>query len=85
MSCDFRIEIEAELRLNVDELMREELKNLKLVLRWKNCMVIVLLQAIEKDKGKGKKGKGKKGKKKGKGKKGKGKKKKGEKDLTPDR
>jgi SpoVK/Ycf46/Vps4 family AAA+-type ATPase len=65
-----RIEIDAEIRVRVDELMREELKNLKL--------------AIEKDKGKGKKGK--KGKKKGKkGKKGKGKKKKGEKDLTPDR
>jgi intergrase/recombinase len=43
-----RVEIEAEIRKQVDELMREELKNLKL--------------AIEKDKGKGKKGKkGKKG------------------------
>ena len=68
-----RIEVEDEIRVHVDELMREELKNLKF--------------AVEKDKGgkgKGKKGKGKG--KKGKGKKGKGGKKgKKEKDLTPDR
>ena len=46
-----RIEIEGEIRITVDELMREELKNLKM--------------AVERDKGKGKKGKkGKKKKKK---------------------
>ena len=28
----FRVELEAEIRVQVDELMREELKNLKLVL-----------------------------------------------------
>ncbi|ESO02564.1 hypothetical protein HELRODRAFT_188756 [Helobdella robusta] len=54
-----REEVENEIRLQVDELMRQELKNLKL--------------AIDKDKGKKGKGKSKSGKKKGKkgGKKGK--------------
>jgi len=75
-----RLEVEEEIRLHVDELMRQELKNLKL--------------AVDRDKGKkGKKGKsGKKsGKKKKKGKSGKksgkkgGKKKKKEKDLTAER
>lgn len=75
-----RTEVEEEVRVQVDELMRQELKNLKL--------------AVDRDKGKkGKKGKsGKKsGKKKKKGKGGKksgkkgGKKKKKEKDLTADR
>jgi len=67
-----RLEVEAEIRLNVDELMRQELKNLKM--------------AVDRDKGKkGKKGKsGKKKKKKSKSGK-KGKKGKKEKDLTPDR
>lgn len=66
-----RLEVESEIRLQVDELMRQELKNLKL--------------AVDRDKGKkGKKGKsGKKKKKKKSGKK--GKKGKKEKDLTPDR
>lgn len=66
-----RVEVEAEIRAQVDELMRAELKNLKL--------------AVDRDKGKkGKKGKsGKKKKKKKSGKK--GKKGKKEKDLTPDR
>ena len=70
------MEVESEIRLQVDELMRQELKNLK--------------AAVDKEKGKkgkgkksGKKKKGKKGKKSGKGKK--GKKGKKEKDLTPDR
>lgn len=65
-----RTEVEIEVRIQVDELMREELKHLKTV--------------VERDKGgKAKKGKAKKGKKAKKGgKKGKGKK---EKDLTPDR
>eukprot|EP00111_Clytia_hemisphaerica_P004244 TCONS_00012119-protein len=72
-----RVEIETEVRLHVDELMRQELKNLKM--------------AVDRDKGKkGKKGGKKSGKKKkGKksGKKGgkKGKKGKKEKDLTADR
>eukprot|EP01135_Chromosphaera_perkinsii_P004720 Nk52_evm31s294 gene=Nk52_evmTU31s294 len=70
-----RGEIEEEIREQVDDLMRDELYNLK--------------AALDRDakKGKGKKGKGKKGKgKKGKGKgKGKGKKGKKEKDLTEDR
>jgi len=67
-----RMEVETEIRLNVDELMRQELKNLKM--------------AVDRDKGKkGKKGKsGKKKKKKSKSGK-KGKKGKKEKDLTPDR
>lgn len=75
-----RIEVETEVRKQVDELMREELKNLKM--------------AVDRDKGgkKGKKGK-KSGKKSGKKKKKKsgkksgkkGKKKKKEKDLTADR
>ncbi|CAH1783239.1 unnamed protein product [Owenia fusiformis] len=66
-----RVEVETEIRIQVDELMRTELKNLKL--------------AVDRDKGK-KKGKksGKKKKKKKSGKK-KGKKGKREKDLTPDR
>lgn len=69
-----RMEVESEIRLQVDELMRQELKNLKAAV----------------DKEKGKKGKGKKSGKKKKGKKGKksgkkGKKGKKEKDLTPDR
>jgi len=65
-----RQEVEDALRLQVDELMREELANLK--------------AAIEGDKKKKGKGKGKKGKgKKGKGKKGKGGKKK--KDMTEGR
>ncbi|MBN3287535.1 DRC11 protein, partial [Polyodon spathula] len=65
-----RKEVEEEIRVQVDELMRQELKNLKLTV----------------DREKGKKKKGKKGgkKKKKKGKKG-GKKKKKEKDLTADR
>lgn len=77
-----RIEVETEIRTQVDELMRQELKNLKL--------------AVDREKGKGKKGKkgkksgkksGKKKKKKKSGKKSgkKGKKGKKEKDLTPDR
>ncbi|XP_076363587.1 dynein regulatory complex protein 11 isoform X2 [Tachypleus tridentatus] len=65
-----RPEVEAEIRFQVDQLMRQELEQLKM--------------ALEKDKGKkGKKGKASKKKKKAKkiGKKGKKK----EKDLTPDR
>merc|ERR1711917_167875 len=64
---DKLIEVEAEIRVQVDVIMREELQNLK--------------DALDKDKGKkAKKGKGKKGKKGGKGKKGKkGKKKKAKK------
>merc|ERR1711962_1418098 len=55
---DKLVEVEAEIRLQVDVIMREELQNLK--------------DALDKDKGKkAKKGKGKKGKKGGKGKKGK--------------
>ncbi|KAJ8301907.1 hypothetical protein KUTeg_020894 [Tegillarca granosa] len=67
-----RKEVEEEIRLQVDELMRTELKNLK--------------AAVDRDKGK-KKGKksGKKKKKKGKKSGKKGKKKKKDKDLTPDR
>ena len=48
MSCDhhviiiFRVEIETELRVNVDELMREELNNLKLVMKDVNLYVYVL-------------------------------------------
>ena len=68
----FRVEVEAEVRLQVDELMREELKNLKLV-RILHCWFKVAhsisssRKAIDKDKGKGKgKGKGKKKGKKGK-------------------
>ncbi|XP_067404759.1 dynein regulatory complex protein 11 [Emydura macquarii macquarii] len=66
-----RKEVEEEIRVQVDELMRQELKNLKL--------------AVDREKDKKRK-KGKKGgkKKKKKGKKG-GRKKKKEKDLTPDR
>ena len=67
---DKRLEVEDELRLEVDVLMREELKNLKAAVEG----------ASKGKKGKGKKGKGKKSKKGGKGKKGK----KG-KDLTADR
>lgn len=74
----FSVELEGEIRLTVDELMREELKNLKMVcssllgmqlqlfLSTSICCIIISLcifQAVEKDKGKGKKGKGKKGKK----------------------
>ncbi|KAM9305637.1 dynein regulatory complex protein 11 [Gastrophryne carolinensis] len=66
---DKRKEVEEEIRIQVDELMRQELQNLKL--------------AVDRDKSKKKKGK-KGGKKKKKGKKS-GKKKKKEKDLTPDR
>ncbi|XP_006127509.2 dynein regulatory complex protein 11 isoform X1 [Pelodiscus sinensis] len=68
-----RKEVEEEIRLQVDELMRQELKNLKL--------------AVDREKDKNQKT-GKKGKKGGKKKKKKGKKsgkKKKEKDLTPDR
>ncbi|CAK8678578.1 unnamed protein product [Clavelina lepadiformis] len=71
---DKRIEVESEIRLQVDELMREELSNLKM--------------ALDRDKGKkGKKGKksGKKKKKKGKKSGKKGKKGKKDKDLTADR
>ncbi|XP_053569472.1 dynein regulatory complex protein 11 [Bombina bombina] len=64
-----RKEVEEEIRIQVDELMRQELQNLKL--------------AVDRDKSKKKKGK-KSGKKKKKGKKS-GKRKKKEKDLTPDR
>uniref|UniRef100_A0A8C5PLA7 IQ motif containing with AAA domain 1 n=1 Tax=Leptobrachium leishanense TaxID=445787 RepID=A0A8C5PLA7_9ANUR len=64
-------EVEDEVRIQIDELMRQELQNLKM--------------AVDKEKNKKKKG-GKGGKKKKKGKKsGKKKKKKKEKDLTPDR
>ncbi|XP_039272100.1 dynein regulatory complex protein 11-like isoform X2 [Styela clava] len=69
-----RLEVEDEVRKQVDELMREELNNLKM--------------ALDRDKGKkGKKGKksGKKKKKKGKKSGKKGKKGKKEKDLTADR
>ncbi|XP_013416976.1 IQ and AAA domain-containing protein 1 isoform X1 [Lingula anatina] len=68
---DKRKEVEAEIRVSVDELMRQELKNLK--------------AAVDRDKGKkkGKKSGKKKKKKKKSGKK--GKKGKKEKDLTPDR
>ncbi|XP_063286074.1 dynein regulatory complex protein 11 isoform X1 [Pelobates fuscus] len=62
-------EVEEEVRIQIDELMRQELQNLKL--------------AVDKEKSKKKKG-GKGGKKKKKGKKS-GKRKKKEKDLTPDR
>ncbi|CAM4538719.1 dynein regulatory complex protein 11 isoform X1 [Lepidochelys kempii] len=68
-----RKEVEEEIRVQVDELMRQELKNLKL--------------AVDREKDKKRK-KGTKGKKGGKKKKKKGKKsgkKKKEKDLTPDR
>ncbi|KAJ1187789.1 hypothetical protein NDU88_004559 [Pleurodeles waltl] len=65
-----RKEVEEEVRVQVDELMRQELKNLKL--------------AVDREKGKKKKGKKGGKKKKKKGKKG-GKKKKKEKDLTADR
>ncbi|XP_030637612.1 dynein regulatory complex protein 11 [Chanos chanos] len=67
-----REEVEEEIRVQVDELMRQELKNLKLV--------------VDREKGK-KRRKGKKGnkKKKKKGKKGGKKKKKKERDLTADR
>ncbi|XP_069472090.1 dynein regulatory complex protein 11 [Ambystoma mexicanum] len=65
-----RKEVEEEVRVQVDELMRQELKNLKV--------------AVDREKGKKKKGKKGGKKKKKKGKKG-GKKKKKEKDLTPDR
>ena len=53
----FRVEVEAEVRLQVDELMREELKNLKLV-RILHCWFKVAhsisssRKAIDKDKGK---------------------------------
>ncbi|XP_075036492.1 dynein regulatory complex protein 11 isoform X1 [Mixophyes fleayi] len=67
---DKRKEVEEEIRIQVDELMRQELQNLKL--------------AVDRDKSKKKKGK-KGGKKKKKGKKSGKKKKKKEKDLTPDR
>ncbi|ELU03195.1 hypothetical protein CAPTEDRAFT_153643 [Capitella teleta] len=67
-----RMEVETEVRVQIDELMRQELKNLKL--------------AVDRDKGKkGKKGKSGKKKKKGKKSGKKGKKGKKEKDLTPDR
>ncbi|XP_053327352.1 dynein regulatory complex protein 11 [Spea bombifrons] len=65
-----RKEVEEEIRIQVDELMRQELQNLKL--------------AVDREKNKKKKGK-KGGKKKKKGKKSGKKKKKKEKDLTPDR
>nr|CAB3255453.1 IQ and AAA domain-containing protein 1-like [Phallusia mammillata] len=71
---DKRVEVESEIRVQVDELMREELNNLKM--------------ALDRDKGKkGKKGKksGKKKKKKGKKSGKKGKKGKKDKDLTADR
>ncbi|XP_077128464.1 dynein regulatory complex protein 11 isoform X1 [Ranitomeya variabilis] len=67
---DKRKEVEEEIRIQVDELMRQELQNLKL--------------AVDRDKNKKKKGK-KGGKKKKKGKKSGKRKKKKEKDLTPDR
>uniref|UniRef100_H2YYL1 IQ motif containing with AAA domain 1 n=1 Tax=Ciona savignyi TaxID=51511 RepID=H2YYL1_CIOSA len=68
---DKRVEVESEIRIQVDELMREELNNLKM--------------ALDRDKGKkGKKGK-KSGKKKGKKSGKKGKKGKKDKDLTADR
>ncbi|KAI5108887.1 IQ and AAA domain-containing protein 1 isoform X1 [Silurus meridionalis] len=67
-----RMEVEVEIRVQVDELMRQELKNLKLV--------------VDRDKGiKKKKGKKANKKKKKKAKKGGKKKKKKEKDLTADR
>eukprot|EP00041_Stephanoeca_diplocostata_P018551 m.389136 g.389136 ORF g.389136 m.389136 type:complete len:852 (-) comp21047_c0_seq2:131-2686(-) len=66
-----RKEVEDALRLQVDELMREELKNLK-----------AAVEGGKEKKGKAKKGKGKKGGKKGKGK---GKKGKAKKDPTADR
>ncbi|KAK6482945.1 dynein regulatory complex protein 11 isoform X1 [Huso huso] len=67
-----RKEVEEEIRVQVDELMRQELKNLKLT--------------VDREKGKKKKGKkGGKKKKKKKGKKGGKKKQKKEKDLTADR
>lgn len=62
--------MEGEIRLTVDELMREELKNLKMVslCLFYISMVIIftyVIQAVDRDKGKGKKGKkGKKKKKK---------------------
>ncbi|KAM4611151.1 dynein regulatory complex protein 11-like, partial [Discoglossus pictus] len=65
-----RKEVEEEVRIQVDELMRQELQNLKL--------------SVDRDKNKKKKGK-KGGKKKKKGKKSGKRKKKKEKDLTPDR
>ena len=37
-----RIEVEAEVRKNVDELMREELKNLKMVGLWQKCFLSCL-------------------------------------------
>ncbi|XP_069841302.1 dynein regulatory complex protein 11 isoform X2 [Dendropsophus ebraccatus] len=67
---DKRKEVEEEIRIQVDELMRQELQNLKL--------------SVDRDKNKKKKGK-KGGKKKKKGKKSGKRKKKKEKDLTPDR
>ncbi|XP_031414007.1 dynein regulatory complex protein 11 [Clupea harengus] len=66
-----RLEVEEEIRVQVDELMRQELKNLKL--------------AVDKDKGKKKKAKKANKKKKKKGKKAGKKKKKKERDLTADR
>ena len=88
-----KIEVEAEVRRQVDNLMREELDLLKMVSLGGNIYVLSTIyinhvlcmgtfQAVERDKGK----KGKISKKKKKGKKGskKGKKKK-DKDLTPDR
>ena len=61
-----RIEIEKEVRVHVDELMREELKNLKLVTPLNWLITILTLctntQAVDRDKGTKKK----KGKKKGK-------------------
>ena len=83
-----RNEVEEEIRKQVDNLMRDELDLLKIVSRFHEKFVKIflhfclVLQAVERDKGK--KGKiAKKKKKKGKASK-KGKKKK-EKDLTPDR
>ncbi|XP_063067929.1 dynein regulatory complex protein 11 [Engraulis encrasicolus] len=66
-----RLEVEEEIRVQVDELMRQELKNLKL--------------AVDKDKGKKKKAKKTNKKKKKKAKKAGKKKKKKERDLTADR
>uniref|UniRef100_A0A1I8HF97 ATPase_AAA_core domain-containing protein n=1 Tax=Macrostomum lignano TaxID=282301 RepID=A0A1I8HF97_9PLAT len=66
-----RVEVEREIRQQVDELMRQELQNLK---------VAIDKEKVRKGKKSGKKKKGKKGKKSGK----KGKKGKKEKDLTPD-
>ena len=80
------IEVETEIRRQVDNLMREELDLLKAVSSTDFMHIVklefIIQQAVERDKGK----KGKISKKRKKGKKGskKGKKKK-DKDLTPDR